>query len=63
MTKTFEMDGDEHIVGDPKCCGVLGGLCPCGGRIHSQPLWDCMDYECDLCHKHYDYLPSVWDSQ
>ena len=25
--KTFDMDGCEHIVGDPDCCGCSGEIC------------------------------------
>ena len=25
--KTFDMDGCEHTVGDPDCCGSFGEIC------------------------------------
>ena len=62
FAKTLMMDGCEHRVGDPNCCGSHGEICTeaalafqsnlateCGGILHYQPVYGGYYYECDRC--------------
>jgi len=43
----FDIDGSEHIAGDPQCCDTR--RCVCGGIIHWQPVYGGIANVCDQC--------------
>ena len=51
-SETFMMDGCEHTIGDPNCCGSFGEACThpkCSGIMHYQPVYGGYYYKCDKC--------------
>lgn len=54
-SKTFDMDGTKHRVGDPQCCRIFNpgpkACTHCGGRMHCQAVYGGYYRECESCHE------------
>ena len=61
MNKAFDMDGEEHRVGDINCCNIHSKVCLepldanniCAGIVHYKPVYGGYSYKCDKCGNYY----------